>query len=180
MTAANNHPEWMKRVGATPGKLALIGVLAAILGYVVLSQLPSGGSSSAESAPSSPRLPRSAAKANSNKSKTPVAERQAWPKPNLEQAVASDPFARPQWAQVAQAEPAETAASDRPMTAQAAESQALAKLRAEGAAVIVVLDGKPLALVGERQIRIGDRLEGFYVQDITESGIVLTSESHSQ
>ncbi len=32
------------------------------------------------------------------------------------------------------------------------------------------------ALVGEQQIRVGDRLEGFQVKQITESGIILTTE----
>lgn len=184
---AANHPEWMKRIGATPGKLALIGVLALVLGYVVISQLPGGGSSSAESEPPSPRVPRRAAKSttsDSTRSSEAVAVREAWPQPDLEQAVATDPFAQPLWARTDQAAAGESSpqqsAAQVAQSAEAAKSQALAKLRAEGAAVIVVLDGKPLALVGERQVRIGDRLEGFYVQDITESGIVLGSEGQSQ
>ena len=177
----------MKRVGATPGKLALIGVLAVILAYVVISQLPNGSSSAAKPDPPSRRTPRRGANATTVEITKPAAlatEREAWPQPDLKQAVANDPFARPLWARVAQGQGSESP-TNRSMAqlAQAAEdakAEALAKLRAEGATMIVVLDGKPLALVGERQIRIGDRLEGFYVQDITASGIVLGSEGQSQ
>lgn len=170
---------FMQRAGATPGKLALIGVLAIILTYVIVSQLPSTPPPRLELVTPEPAASAVApvaplAAVPAEQAVSGEARAKPWPAADLDAVVRFDPFAAPAWAVASAANlslagsPAAAAANQR--------AEALAKLRTLGAAVIMEVDGEPLALVGEQQIRVGDRLEGFQVKQITESGIILTTE----
>ena len=173
--------DWMTRVGATPGKLALIAVLGVILTYVVVSQLPSRRPAPAElvtrtaAAKSAPPAPIKSDPASDSQASLP--EIKPWPRPNLRIATAHDPFATPAWARSAVV----TAELNLPQADSSLREQAdaIAELRKLGATVIVEVDGDPLALVGNQQLRVGDRVKGFRVEEITASGIVLTSEEQS-
>lgn len=174
--------DWWQRTGATPGKLILIGVLAVVLAYVILSQVmgpsqtPAVAAVPATTTPSPQAAPPPASPSGQPRPAPP--HQQPWPQPDLAKVVAFDPFAAPRWAQ-----PVALAAADAttPAAATAVDSgePTLAQLRELGAAVIVEVDGEPLALVGEHRVRVGDRLAGFLVTKITESGIVLASEGQS-
>lgn len=86
---------WLERNGATPGKLALMGVLALILGYVIISQLP-GKKPAAISLRSAPPLTGvTSPQTNQADPVTTAPQRKAWPKLKVSQAVVHDPFAAP-------------------------------------------------------------------------------------
>lgn len=169
------QPTWMERSGATPGKLVLIGVLALVLAYVIISQLPSR-----KSAPVSltveppPASETTATPAKSQTTDVNAVQRAEWPSPDLSQVVAHDPFATPHWAQL-----------DEPEAPRGSNEQAsgvadvLTQLQQSGATAIVMLNGERLALVGDTQVRIGDQLKGYRVVAITNSGVVLASEKES-
>ncbi len=177
----SKQQDWMTRVGATPGKLALIAVLGVILTYVVVSQLPSRLPAPAElitPTAGSETAPAALAKADpASESRESLPEVKPWPRPNLRLATTHDPFATPAWARSA----VTSAELNLPQADSSSREQAdaIAELRQLGAAVIVEVDGEPLALVGNHQLRVGDRVRGFRVEEITASGIVLTSEEGS-
>ncbi|MGI9456127.1 MAG: hypothetical protein ACR2NU_06160, partial [Aeoliella sp.] len=101
-----------------------------------------------------------------------------WPVADVNSVVAHDPFLPPYWAGVSlpPSELPSTPAKDVAKTSNAA----LEKLVASGTTVVVIVDGERLALVGDRQIRVGDRLDGFMVTAITESGVVLSGEGEEE
>jgi hypothetical protein len=96
----------------------------------------------------------------------------------LDVVVRYDPFAIPSWARTAAQVSASLVPSGQTPSV-AAREEALAKLQDLGAAVIVEVDGKPLALLGERRVRVGDRVEGYRIKRIDASGIVLAIEGQS-
>jgi len=169
---------WLERNGATPGKLALIGVLALILGYVIISQLP-GKKPAAIALNVAPSPDSTASTPQPAQSGTAVtAERKAWPKIKLSQAVAHDPFAAPSWAQ-SSLPPVQANNNGQPVASAANALDVLEKLQESGATAVVMVDGERLALVGDAQLRVGDRLKGFRVVDITQSGVVLADEKEA-
>lgn len=169
---------WLERNGATPGKLALIGVLALILGYVIISQLP-GKKPAAISLRTAPPLAGVASpQTNQADPLTKAPQRKAWPKLEVSQAVVHDPFAAPPWAQ-SSLPPLPQASSGQPVASSSNSVDVLAELKESGATAVVMVNGERLALVGDARLRVGDRLKGFRVVDITQAGVVLADEKES-
>jgi hypothetical protein len=173
--------DFFQRIGATPRKLALVGVLGAVLTYVVVRPLLERHPPVELVTP-----PPTTAPAATSKSAPPAGKMaepgllavKPWPQPDLERVATHDPFAVPGWARPA-VSVVEVAGKTSGGTATNQRVETIAKLRELGAAVIVEVGGEPLALVGEHQLRVGDLLEGYRVKAITESGIVLASEGQS-
>jgi len=191
----------MKRMGATPGKLALVGVLAVVLGTVLVGQLPDStttpevarrprtpmlNQSNSTAAANQPRniqqrthqsQPRPFHSNSSTKSREQSSEPPTWPDLSLETIVAFDPFATPQWLSsataAAQAGPVDTRLLTE-AARRARKASVLKDLQDQGTTIVVITSDDKRATIGNQTFRIGDHLEGFVITDITRQGVVLT------
>ncbi len=165
----------LEKMGATPGKLALIGVLVLVLGMVIVKQLPKGTPSGASPSLATASLERSKTeKAGPTKqatSETQATETNAksklapWPELGLKETLTSNPFALPSWAVPKEKSVARTETHE--------ESEELAELLSQGTSIVVIGQGKKSATIGEQKLYVGDILEGYQVTDITTQGVVL-------
>ena len=191
-----NKQNLMQRTGATPGKLALVGVLAVILVTVIVKQLPSKPAAPelASRRPASrqpqtvrqPTLPHkknnpSKSKFDKTKSSTNQKEQQTqkptWPDLSLQAAIAFDPFAPPEWLTQARTAEHPGEIDSRHLSEasrQRRKQEVLKELRELGTTMVVISEGDKRATIGEQTVRIGDRFEGFLITDITKQGVVLS------
>ncbi len=180
------------KFGATPGKLALIGLLAVVLIWVIVRQLPgssaavetvnsnSGQATSVSASPKSASTQqvvrrRSAKVISSSNKQSPIAGvHQSWPKLRMDAVLAADPFAAPQWFTLAVRE---KAAQDLPAAADDKQEEiekSLEEFRKQGAAIVVISNRDKMATLGSHEVRIGDVVDGFIVTNISTEGVVLT------
>lgn len=165
---------WLERNGATPGKLAVVGVLALVLVVVVWSNItgssPAGVTETSSTTPPraviAEKVPTEAVAADS--SPRPVVPK-VWPKYNLDTVVKFDPLAKPTWYLAAHAAESGTAESS-----QARSAQVLEQLKKQQTKIVVISGDERIATIGELNLRVGDTIEGFRVTEITTDGIVLT------
>jgi len=165
------------KIGATPGKLALVATLAVVLVAVIVSQLPG------ESDPEANALRRAGASASLKKGparsdkKDPALagknqqrqDKQIWPELALEEALAHDPFAKPAWLSGGVEE------ETKPEVDLSREkSLVLQKMQQEGASIVVISDKNKVAEIGAQWLRVGDVVDGYLITDITPEGVVLT------
>jgi hypothetical protein len=175
---------WMNKVGATPGKLGVVAVLATVLMVVLVFQVSSSGTPTTASqeraagrrkpplrVPPQPTAP--AAQADQ-----PSAEKPSWPPITLEEAIQHDPFAvakKP--AAAAPPKPAQPVKADtHPRQTEERKlrtKQALENLRGKGVKMVLLDGSERVAIVGDRSIRVGDVLDGLRVVSITLRGITL-------
>jgi hypothetical protein len=163
------------KVGATPGKLALIGILAVVMVIVIASNWPSAAAPLADETalaaePSDP-TPAAASEATTD---TPVAtsaspfgefaEDQHWPELPLKEVTEFDPFAISKWAVPA------VGVDGAPVLN---EEQINEMLAAENA-IILVSGDKRIARIGDQEFQVGDVLGRFKITDITSKGVVLS------
>lgn len=190
-----SKPNWMEKTGATPAKLAFVGVLAMVLVGVVINLLPESSASSqlvasrdssakqfkpirqhprktGESTPTS----TNDATISTNKAPTDHPIR-AWKKLSMDRILSYDPLAVPAWLVDARnaAPPLDEASR---LAAEAEkerrEEEFLRLLREQGAKVIVFSGNEKRAAIGNQLVRIGETIGGFRITDITRKGIVLT------
>lgn len=183
----NNQTNWAKQAGVTPGKLALIGVLAVVFAGVLYLQF----ATTKKPAPVAALAPTpvthaatiAAAASRQVAAQTPASERKKtltvgnWHSPQLASVVSYDPFALPAafpkpptpeeaaLAQSAAATSSEDAAEDAAEMA-AARAQAesdLVQLKQMGVKAIIERDNKLVAIVGDKTVRVGDEIHGFRV-----------------
>jgi len=194
----------MKRIGATPGKLALVGVLAVALITVIASQL-----SNSTAAPQLARRAPTLVRKQSNQTTTPnqpnnsssktiqaqtrlsqsksspnsverTSESPTWPDLPLETIVAADPFATPPWLKQARTDTQvgptdnQLATEEARRAQKAQKAQALKKLQEQGITIVVIAADDKRATIGKQTVRIGDHIEGFVITDITKQGVVLS------
>lgn len=184
-----SEPATKSATGVTPGKLALIGVLAVILVVVLVVQF--GGFGDSDGAPTPPTV-RPTAKTPSAAPQTPIAppsastpadataETSDWPSFTAEEARRYDPFAVP--AAMAPWLGPETVATDdtgvpldEMQQRRAAQlEETLNMLRTHGVSLILDDGTGPVAAIGDRTFRVGDAIGGFRVVDINpHQGVVL-------
>jgi len=179
----------MKRMGATPGKLALVGVLAVVLVTVIVGQLPDSTTTpEVARRPRTPMLNQSNSTAAANqprpfhsnsatKSKEQSSKPPTWPELSLETIVAFDPFATPLWLSSAGAA-AQAGPADSSLLTEAAwraqKASILKKLQDQGTTIVVITSTDKRATIGSQTVRIGDHIEGFVISDITRQGVVLS------
>jgi len=165
--------QWLKKYGMTPGRAAIMAVLALALGVVWGPQL----------LPSKPELPvvKAAAPRPAESTARPVQTplalpaiagekdslRQGLPQISAEEAGAYDPFAPPSWSPAAVSLFAGDAAGP---TDNAAER--FQAIRSRGVAMILVSPDGAAAQLGDQTLRVGDSIDGFEVVDITAEGVV--------
>jgi hypothetical protein len=173
------------KVGATPAKLALVGVLALVLVGVLASNF-SGDETPSTTAASSPDAASEAAEATTSAdpatapsaapasdAKNPFgefADEDRWPDTPLKDAARFDPFAPAPWAavkiEVADAEAAEDG------------ERKLEELRNAENAIIFMAGDTRRALIGQQEYQVGDVIGRFKIADITPSGVVLSEVEH--
>jgi hypothetical protein len=186
----NKQGNWAKQAGVTPGKLALIGVLAVVLVGVLYLQFapkskPAPVAQLAPMAVTRAATTAAAAPTSSGQqaAENPAAERKKtltvanWHSPQLANVVAYDPFALPAafpkpptpeeaaLAQSAAATSSEDAAEKEAEIAAAREKAEsdLAQLKQMGVKAIIERNNKWVAIVGDKTVRVGDEIHGFRV-----------------
>ncbi len=170
------EPNWLERNGATPAKLATVGILAGVLGFVVWNQVSGGAKPAAAKKARQVNVPQAQDVAQAASTPAYVATRQSaaaetrhWPKLKLENVVKNDPFAMPMWYLMAQAEDTGSKAGSLVRSAQVLE-----ELKKQQNRIVVISGEDRIATIGEQSFRVGDTIEGFQISEITRSGIVLT------
>lgn len=168
------NKQQLEKMGATPSKLALIGILSVVLVGVIVMQLPDENAAStvANDAPS--RAPSGAqarqqvsTPANVTIANKETKELQPWPQADLSELLSNDPFALPTWA----VQEKEAAAKQQPSE--------LVELQKQGASIVMITKDGKTATIGDQKVRIGDVLKGYRITDITTQGIVLDKlETH--
>ena len=176
--------------GATPGKLALIGVLAlALVGVVwknfsggsgekltarvekerpelaaasaAVMPAPSGGPAvNTEGTPA----PAGAAVANGVNSFGDFAVDQSWPEPALDEVIKHDPLAAGGWAGAPTKSPEDEALTEKRIN----------ELMASKDAIIFMAGDKRVARIGTQEFRVGDTLGRYKISEITSQGMVLS------
>lgn len=158
------------QLGATPGKLALVGVLAVVMIAVVASNWTGAPTPPAEppavaAAPLSESLPTPATPPTAPAGPFgEFAQDAHWPETPVQEVTEFDPFAPAKWA-VVPAATGEAAAHD--------EEQINELLAAENA-IIFVAGNKRLARIGEHDYQIGDVIGRFQISDISAQGVTLS------
>ena len=192
------------KVGATPGKLLLVAVLGVVL--VVSAVINFGGSSPAAGSPSNtskrkPKLPNRnrtgsktrnvSAKGKSNAQPKRIARGVDWPKLAVSEAVAFDPFAKPDFLKPPppppaaepepepEPEPVDPGPSSEELQliadekAQESMRRVVVSLADLGITMIMSSPTGAVAQVGGRELRVGDTIEGLVVTRIDMDGIEL-------
>src|SRR5262245_24098002 len=171
------------RIGATRGKLAVVGLLAAAL-VGVLAKNFHGASPEAVTEPTSAASETPAAAVPHAAAPTPnaapasrqtakpaspfgeFAEDAAVPAYSLEKLVSFDPLAAPAW--MADTEQA----ADREQ--QQADDHSIEELQAAQNAIILVSGDQRVARIGSQDYRVGDLVGRYQITDISSAGIVLS------
>ncbi len=182
-------------LGATPGKVAMVAVLAAILTAVVWTQFASDTTHAPSAAnrvdpnrvASSRRVPRPAV-AEPDASPADQAGRTSAQKPrpashiNLQEMLEVDLFAVPPRLIAARAAASPDAAqADQQVLEQARQRElALAAIRSGGVQMIFDDGNEKKAVLGNRVLRVGDTVEGFRISNISLHGITLSEQPAGQ
>jgi type IV secretory pathway VirB10-like protein len=166
---------WLERHGATPSKLAVVGILAVVLVAVVWHNIRAT-TAPAEARETRPKTPavQAVAKRESKQPAPSKRERAAdvpriWPKFTLEKVTKYDPLAKPMWYLMAHA-----SESGSQGASLARSAQVLEELKKQPTKIVVISGDERIATIGELSFRVGDTIEGFQVTEITTEGIVLT------
>jgi hypothetical protein len=197
----DNTTPLSERLGASPGKLALIGVLAVALVGVLYLQYGGHGASGlaaldGEETFGSPRRP---GRATASPSELPVdawmlhaapLDEQLWEVADLREIVKYDPFALPaafpQPVQVT-IDPVDTAgkpladgvSNGDPWSSIVEDLQMqLQELRQRGVRVIVNRGDQYVAMIGDRTVHVGDEINGFTVTAIDPDGVLVERKIH--
>jgi hypothetical protein len=197
-----------QRSGITPGKAALVGVLAVCLIGVVGYQIFSGAYGTRPSPPQQQNAtqtkfePKRRGETTSNvrtfsSLETEALPVEAWPKIPLDETLAHNPFATPEvlipeapktdddlipFAQVNPQEADEHLPVDpEEIRTHRERVRAIRDLMTMGASMVMTNgDGSRVAVVNSRTIRIGDTIHGMRVTEITSEGVVLEAISTDQ
>jgi hypothetical protein len=188
----------LKRIGLTPGKAILIGVLAFVLVAVVYKQFATPGAEDeimpqpASSPPIDQRAAVKSATAAAVASPAPPAnarvelrrlDQSRWKSPELSAVIAYDPFALPPSfpqpakigiaAALADGEAGASSTADSEQLAEALErlQQQLEELKQRGVHVIVNKNDHYVAMIGDRLVHVGDEINGFIVTEIDPRGV---------
>lgn len=177
----------LKRIGATPGKLAVVGLLCAVMAVVwwqaiagsvrTSTSKAAAAKSSAASSEATASVSQSLTVKNDGgraSSQTPADTKTVvadWPKLPLADAIKNDPFAKPGWA-ILRKEPQMVAKAEAGDAANEAVTRE--ELLQQGTKLIVISGERKVATIGDREVTIGDTLGEYKVLDITSRGVVLS------
>jgi hypothetical protein len=170
----------LKKLGVTPARLALIGVLAVMLLSVLVYQFGTSGGQDKNPAPLASEEPsaeqHAAPQSQSGIASQAPASLAPWPKLPLEQISQHDPFRLPP---VLRKELG--AGLDSPQSPQAEHNQQLlSELTSAGTGMVIVSGGQRIARVGANTLRVGDTIGGYRVWKIDAQGVWLVDDTSSQ
>jgi len=173
--------EFLKKVGLTPGKAILIAVLTIVFVAVLVFQFSGDGASPPPA--STNRVvtnkavsPSTTAKMEMNKKPGVTTVKQkprAWPRLDSESVGQHDPFLTPQWAIVKSDSGPSDAQIAEQRKALAEKQKAFEQLKNDGVDAILLSEGGNVAIIGSRDVRVGDVLNGFRVAEINANGVIL-------
>ncbi len=187
----------LKKSGATPAKLALVAALAVSLMVVLMVQFGSGADDSvaagdAKQSPSAKQQRTNSAKQPNlpartmATSETQVRQPRVWPSVECDDVAEFNPFVLPESLAAAvpskqiddaakQADEARLFEEERKRREELRQRReaVLSELKSQGAHLVVMSDKGPVAVIGERRLRIGDTIEGLRVKDINANGVIL-------
>jgi len=173
---------WQEKTGASPGKLALVGVLAVVFVGVLVHQF--GGLQFDHAADDEPEPAIAEQQEDGIKhdpTPTSLPAISAFPEISLAQAVAHNPFAEPPWACAKPPEqPPEPEPTADDVDLALATEQAFEELRQQGVRAIMISDGQRIAVVGSRHVRVGDEMDGWRVLEISADGVILAPPESTQ
>jgi hypothetical protein len=188
-----NQPNKLLKLGLTPRKTALTAVLFVVWVIVLVAQLVPGSSSpetTLEKRPATRSAPpegkagvhKAAPSAAAPADPVPRRARQ-WPQMTLDEVRAYNPFGVPAamaaraTQQIGPGAP-HSLATGAPDSAEPSDrrKQFLAELRREGVNLVLLSDEHEIARIGGRTLELGDRIEGFQVEEIRPDGVVLVEE----
>lgn len=182
-------PVVKSKVGATPGKLVLMAVLAVVLVSVLLVQLagreePPAAQETAD-ASSLPQTGRSengtsVPRSPPDEDDVLTQDRQG-PRIALEEVLQHDPFALPRALRPPARPSSANTADDAPDEVDREEVQrqrerALAAIREQGVQMVFLGKEEQIAIIGDHRVRVGDQFEGFRVTDIGSDGVTLSEQ----
>jgi hypothetical protein len=163
---------WLEKAGASPAKLAMVGVLALALTAVIWHNV-SGTAQPIEMRPETApptEVVKEAVKPAATNDKQVVQQiHRDWPEIALANVVKHDPFAMPIWYLAAQAD--DNAAAGGLL---ARSAQVIEELKKVQSRIVVITAEDRMAMLGDLSLREGDTIEGFQVTKITTEEIVLT------
>ena len=190
--------ELKTRTGATPGKLALVAVLAVVLVVVLIVQFsggeqpPAAGRTADKGDGASPARSRRPPSEHSPARNSPAKEQPSpprprrlgkpWPRIPAEEAKQYDPFAVTElfvrFLAPAPKNPETAAAKSQAELEQLQQwnkqlQDALAKIKLQGVTAILENENGAAAAIGDEVVRVGDIVVGFRVIEITKEGITL-------
>ncbi len=188
-----NRPNTLVKLGMTPRKTALTAALFVVWVIVLVAQFVPGSSSpetsvekrpAARSEPAEGKTEQHTAHRSVEAPADAVPRRvRKWPETTLEQVRAYNPFGVPA-AMAARATQPDGPAAPHALATGAADSaqpsdlrkQLLAELRRQGVNLVLLSDEHEIARIGGRTLEVGDRIEGFQVEEIRPDGVVLVEE----
>jgi hypothetical protein len=160
------------KLGATPGKLAVVGVLALVMIGVIASNWPSDEAApvadtveAAAEAPVATVAESSAAPAADAAAAGPFGEfavDRHWPERAVKEVAGFDPLAASEWIKP-------PAAESGPVVSE----QQINELLAAENAIIFVAGDKRIARIGDQVFQVGDVVGRYIISDITAKGVVL-------
>jgi hypothetical protein len=162
------------KLGATPGKLALVAVLALVLIGVVASNFSSGGKpprnkrakdetlAAADAGPAA-MSDKPTIDATSTSPFGKFAEDGNWPEFPMSEITSFDPMAKAAWAKP-------VVAGEEAVVSDAQINELLAAKNA----IIFMAGDKRVARIGENEYHVGDVIGRYQISDITARGVVLS------
>mgnify|MGYP007059381861 CR=1 FL=1 len=166
---------WLQKSGATPGKLALVGCLAVCLVFVLCNQqyddvsqttlLNDSPHVEADQPTTSDETASIAAK--SQAVQTQEKKEQQWPNLVLEEVIANDPFAMPNWFHAA------LVSKPTDSTVPVMQADQFEPLSNERTKIVVISNNNRVATIGKDNYRVGDTIEGFQITEIDLNGVVI-------
>ncbi len=175
-----DHPT-LKRLGVTPAKLALIGVLAIVLiGVIALpcfsrqdiqaTQPTESGSTRATR--TSAKAPRGATGATNHTDLTATDQSAAWPLLHPDDVKKHNPFMLPK-----RLRPLAVAGADNSDNSIDSDSlQILRNLSNSEGGIVLLTGNEPIARIGATTIRLGDKIGRYRVSKIDAQGVWLVDE----
>jgi hypothetical protein len=113
-----------------------------------------------------------------------ASQREPWPQFELAHAIAHDPFALPAQFPQLQPSPAQTAAiqteeleAEKERAAAQERAATLAEIKRQGVKLVFQNGREYVARIGDKEVRVGDRIGGLRVVDISLHGVTLEGES---